>query len=39
MAPIISPMFSNPVTEKDNRIKMVEMINPELRMTLWNLSV
>ena len=28
-----------PVTEKEIRINIVEIINPELRMTLWNSSV
>jgi hypothetical protein len=28
-----------PVTEKDIRINMVEIINPEFRITLWNSSV
>ena len=28
-----------PLTEKDNRINIVEIINPEFRITLWNSSV
>ncbi len=39
MAETISTSLIMPLTEKDNRINMVEIINPEFRITLWNLSV
>jgi len=39
MAETINKLLMIPLTEKDIRIKMVDMINPELRMTLWNSSV
>jgi hypothetical protein len=38
-AAIINKVFINPVTEKDKRIRIVEMMNPEFRITLWNSSV
>ena len=39
MAETISKLLMIPLTEKDMRINMVDMINPEFRMTLWNSSV
>ena len=39
MAETISTSLMMPLTEKDNRIKIVEIINPEFRITLWNSSV
>lgn len=39
MAEMISAVFNRPVTEKESLIKIVEMIKPEFRMTLWNSSV
>jgi hypothetical protein len=38
-AAIIKTVFINPVTEKDKRMSIVDIMNPELRMTLWNSSV
>ena len=35
----ISRLLTRPVLEKDKRIKMVEIINPEFRITLWKSSV
>ena len=35
----INMVLINPFTPKDILIKMVEIINPEFRMTLWNSSV
>ncbi len=34
MADTINPVLSNPLTEKDNLIKIVEMIKPEFLITL-----
>jgi hypothetical protein len=39
MAETINKLLMIPLTEKEIRINMVEMINPEFRMTLWNSSV
>ena len=39
IAETINKLLMIPLTEKDIRINMVEMINPEFRMTLWNSSV
>ena len=39
IAETISTVFMIPLTEKEIRINIVEMINPEFRMTLWNSSV
>ncbi|MFN3918620.1 MAG: hypothetical protein ACK4K0_12895 [Flavobacteriales bacterium] len=39
MAHTINALLSNPVVEKDNLIRMVEIIKPEFRITLWNSSV
>ena len=39
MAETISTSLMIPLTEKDNRINIVEIINPEFRITLWNWSV
>ena len=35
----INRLLTRPVLEKDKRIKMVEIINPEFRITLWKSSV
>jgi hypothetical protein len=39
IAVTINKLLIIPSTEKDILSKMVEIINPELRMTLWNSSV
>ena len=39
IADTINTVFNNPLTEKDNRIKIVEIIKPEFLITLWNSSV
>ena len=39
MAETISTSLMIPLTEKDNRINIVEIMNPEFRITLWNWSV
>ena len=39
IAETISILLMIPLTEKDMRINIVEIINPEFRMTLWNSSV
>ena len=39
MAETINILLMMPLTEKDNRINIVEIINPEFRITLWNSSV
>ena len=39
IAEIIKILFIIPLTEKDTRINIVEIINPEFRITLWNSSV
>jgi hypothetical protein len=39
IAETINKLLMIPLTEKEIRINMVEMINPEFRMTLWNSSV
>ena len=38
-AETISMLLMIPLTENDNRINIVEIINPEFRITLWNSSV
>ncbi len=35
----MSILLMIPLTEKDIRINIVEIINPEFRITLWNSSV
>jgi len=39
MAHTINILFSNPVIENDKRIRIVDIINPEFLITLWNSSV
>ena len=39
IAETINIVLMTPLIEKDIRINMVEIINPEFRMTLWNSSV
>lgn len=39
MAQTMSALFSKPLVEKDSRMRIVEMINPEFLITLWNSSV
>jgi hypothetical protein len=39
IAETIRILLMIPLTEKDNRINIVEIINPEFRITLWNSSV
>jgi len=39
IAETINTVFMIPLTEKEIRIKIVEIMNPEFRMTLWNSSV
>jgi hypothetical protein len=39
IAETINKLLMMPLTEKEIRISMVEIINPEFRMTLWNSSV
>ena len=39
IAETISILLMIPLTEKDMRINIVEIINPEFRITLWNSSV
>jgi hypothetical protein len=39
IAETINTVFIIPLTEKEIRINIVEIINPEFRMTLWNSSV
>jgi hypothetical protein len=39
IAETINIVLMIPLTEKDIRINMVEIINPEFRITLWNSSV
>ena len=39
IALIINKLFKPPLMENDILINMVEIINPELRITLWNSSV
>ena len=39
IAETINKLLMIPLTEKEIRISMVEIINPEFRITLWNSSV
>jgi hypothetical protein len=39
IAETISILLMMPLTEKDIRINIVEITNPEFRITLWNWSV
>lgn len=39
IAETMSILLMIPLTEKDIRINIVEIINPEFRITLWNSSV
>ena len=39
MAHTINILFNNPVIENDKRIRIVDIINPEFLITLWNSSV
>ncbi len=39
MAEVINKVFSNPVTEKDNLIKIVDIMKPEFLITIWKSSV
>lgn len=39
MAQTINILFNNPVIENDKRIRIVDIINPEFLITLWNSSV
>jgi hypothetical protein len=39
IAETINKLLMMPLTEKEIRINMVEIINPEFRITLWNSSV
>ena len=39
MAETISTLLMIPLTENDIRINIVEIRNPEFRITLWNSSV
>ena len=39
IALIINKLFKPPLMENDILINIVEIINPELRITLWNSSV
>jgi hypothetical protein len=39
MAHTINILFNNPVIENDKRISIVDIINPEFLITLWNSSV
>jgi hypothetical protein len=39
MAETIRILLMIPLTEKDIRINIVEIMNPEFRITLWNSSV
>ena len=38
-AVITNILFITPSTVNESRIKMVEIMNPEFRITLWNWSV